>query len=216
MPHLGRLGAHRFAHPVTANERPKVARRRGWIGFGLKGRQLRASLKAAVIAACVSLPIPVVQTESAAALKAEFLLKFAKFTDWPSSALSRTTPLSICVAGAPEVAEALAVRVGEKVRGRPLSVREVISGASMPPCHMLYVAADHHVEDGALRAVFAQPAVLSISDVRHFAHSGGIVELSVENDRMQFAVNVDAARRAGLQVSSRLLNLATIVRDARW
>jgi hypothetical protein len=121
------------------------------------------------------------------------------------------------VAGDPEVAEALGVIGDEKiVAGRPLAVRVVLSGASMPPCHILYVAAHGHVEDGARRAVMAQPAVLSISDEKHFTRTGGIVELTLDNERMHFAVNVDAARRAGLQISSRLLNLATIVRDTRW
>jgi hypothetical protein len=123
---------------------------------------------------------PTAGAESEAALKAEFLLKFAKFTDWPSSALSGDTPLAICVAGDPEVAEALGVIGDER------------------------------------RAVMAQPAVLSISDEKHFTRTGGIVELTLDNERMHSAVNADAARRAGLQISSRLLNLATIVRDTRW
>ena len=187
MPLRGPLATHKLAHAITA------------------------------VAIVVSPLIPTAGAESEAALKAEFLLKFARFTDWPSSALSRGTPLAICVAGDPEVAEALGVLGGEKiVAGRPLAVRVVLSGASMPRCHILYVAAHGHIEDGARRVVIAQPAVLSISDEKYFTRTGGIVELTLDNERMHFAVNVDAARRAGLQISSRLLNLATIVRDTRW
>jgi hypothetical protein len=42
---------------------------------------------------------------------------------------------------------------------------------------------------------------------------GGVAQLVLENGRMRFVVNVDAARRANLKISSKLLNLARIVKD---
>jgi hypothetical protein len=180
-------------------------------------RLLGRGVAAVLAAAYLTLPVAAAQTDREPALKAEFLLNFARFTDWPAEVLPGLAPLSICVAGDSAVADALAALVDDKtLAGRPLVVRMVISAASMPPCHILYVAAHRDAEDGALRAAFTQPAVLSISDEKFFARAGGIVELSVDDNKMQFAVNVDAVRRAGLHVSSRLLDLATIVRDVRW
>ena len=55
--------------------------------------------------------------------------------------------------------------------------------------------------------------VLTVSDGKGFSQAGGIIELYVEGGRMRFAINVDAAERSGLRLSSRLLGLAKVVRD---
>jgi hypothetical protein len=57
--------------------------------------------------------------------------------------------------------------------------------------------------------------VLTVSDAARFAETGGMVELFVEGDRMRFAVNVDALQRARVRLSSRMLGLAKIVKDAK-
>jgi len=40
-----------------------------------------------------------------------------------------------------------------------------------------------------------------------------VAQLILENNRMRFAINLAAAQRARLQLSSKLLSLATIVKD---
>ncbi len=57
--------------------------------------------------------------------------------------------------------------------------------------------------------------MLTVSDATRFADTGGMVELFVEGGRMRFAVNVDALQRARIQLSSRVLALAKIVRDPK-
>jgi hypothetical protein len=57
--------------------------------------------------------------------------------------------------------------------------------------------------------------VFTVSDADKFAQSGGVAQLIVENDRMRFAINRDAAQRARLLLSSKLLTLATLVKDDR-
>ena len=55
--------------------------------------------------------------------------------------------------------------------------------------------------------------VFSVSDRDNFAESGGVAQLILENNRMRFVINLAAAQRARLQLSSKLLSLATIVKD---
>ena len=57
--------------------------------------------------------------------------------------------------------------------------------------------------------------VLTVGDGKGFSHAGGIIELFVEGGKMRFAINMDAAERAGLHLSSRLLGLAKVVRDGQ-
>ena len=53
--------------------------------------------------------------------------------------------------------------------------------------------------------------VLIIGDSPEFARSGGIIGLENVENRVRFRVNLDAAQRSGLRLSSRILDLATSV-----
>ena len=57
--------------------------------------------------------------------------------------------------------------------------------------------------------------VLSIGDMEGFAEQGGIIGLTKVDGKVRFAINVDAAQRAGLTISSKLLKLASIVHNTR-
>lgn len=54
-------------------------------------------------------------------------------------------------------------------------------------------------------------AVLTVSETHDFIHRGGIIELFPEGNRLRFKISVQNARRAGLKISSSLLQLASSV-----
>jgi hypothetical protein len=49
--------------------------------------------------------------------------------------------------------------------------------------------------------------------MEQFATRGGMVNFIIEDNRVQFEINIDAAERAGLKISSRALKLARVVRS---
>jgi hypothetical protein len=55
--------------------------------------------------------------------------------------------------------------------------------------------------------------ILTISDGEDFARLGGIAHIFVETGKMRFALNLELAKRSRLQLSSKLLALATRVYD---
>jgi hypothetical protein len=55
--------------------------------------------------------------------------------------------------------------------------------------------------------------VLTVSDARGFAQAGGMIELYEDNGRMRFAINIDTLQKSGVKLSSRLLDLARIVKN---
>jgi hypothetical protein len=85
--------------------------------------------------------------------------------------------------------------------------------ATWPICNLLFVADDQVRRTSAGLAALKRLPVLTVSDSRGFATSGGVIELYVEAGRMRFAINTDAADETGLRLSSRLLGLAKIVRN---
>ena len=56
------------------------------------------------------------------------------------------------------------------------------------------------------------PRVLTIGESPDFLREGGIINLLLVGRRVRFEVNPDAAARAGLRLSSQLLQLAVAVR----
>jgi hypothetical protein len=177
----------------------------------------RAGVAAALAIACTMLTAETAgaQTASAPALKAVYLFNFAKFTEWPADVLGPGASLIFCVAGDPRVTRSLEEAIGGRnIDGHPLTARTVDAEGPMESCHLLYVA-----DPGAKRIdqlmdrVKGKP-VLTISESDTFAQRGGIANLFVEDGRMRFAVNVQSLQRSKLRLSSRLLDLATIVKDA--
>ena len=146
------------------------------------------------------------------ALTAALLYNFAKFTKWP--ALSPGAAIVFCVVGDNAIAAALVETVGaQKIGGHKLEVWRPQDSAAWRTCHVLFIAdAETRRSAGGLGGIKTLP-VLTVSDGRGFCEAAGIVELYVEDGRMHFAINVDAADQSGLRLSSRLLGLAKVIRN---
>jgi hypothetical protein len=154
------------------------------------------------------------QTVTAPALKAAFLYNFAKFATWPVGHLPPGQNLALCVLDDAAVAEALQSTIkGQSVDGHSLAVQVVRKGSPVHWCHVLYVG-DLPAKDLAQLSQYAADAgVFTVGSHHNFAEQGGIAQLVLDNDRMRFAINVTAAQRARVTLSSRMLSLATIIKD---
>jgi hypothetical protein len=149
-------------------------------------------------------------------LKAAFVFNFAKFVDWPPSAFANpTAPFSVCVLGPDPFGGALddALR-GKVIAEHPASVARVKHVADVTGCQILFIASsESHLLPEVLSKIRGQ-RVLVIGETDDFASSGGVIQFTLEENRVRFFINTDAADRAGLKISSKLLALAKIVRDA--
>jgi hypothetical protein len=56
--------------------------------------------------------------------------------------------------------------------------------------------------------------VLLVGEFPGFAGAGGAFQFVIEDNRVRFLINTDAAQRAGLRLSSKLLSVATVVHDS--
>jgi hypothetical protein len=155
------------------------------------------------------------QTATAAALTSAFLFNFAKFTEWPSDALAPGQRIALCVVGDNAVADALELTIkGHAIENHELTVQLLQADASdLRSCHLLYMSGfDGKRTRQLLESVKAAP-VFTASDADQFAELGGVAQLILENGRMRFAINVAAAQRARLQLSSKLLSIAHLTKD---
>ena len=165
------------------------------------------------VAMCAPAPAAA-QTATAPVLTAAFLFSFAKFTEWPREVLAPGQDLSLCVVGDAAVRDALEQTIeGHAINGHQLTVRMLKPDGAAASCNLLYVSASEVPKAEALLAGAKQASIFTVSDRERFAETGGIVELVRENDRMRFTVNLTAARRVRLTLSSRLLTLAKVIQE---
>ncbi|MEO8098728.1 MAG: YfiR family protein [Acidobacteriota bacterium] len=142
-------------------------------------------------------------------VKAAFLLNFVKFVEWPDSVReAKATPFSICIVGSDPFREALdGLLQGETVAGRPVIVERVRRWQSS--CQVVFVGASELDVPQALGGV--QPGVLTVGEETRFLREGGMIALVVDNHRVRFDVNLRAANKASVRISSRLLAVARAV-----
>ena len=56
--------------------------------------------------------------------------------------------------------------------------------------------------------------ILTVGEMDHFAENGGAIGFCTEDNKIRFEVNLDAAGKAGLKISAKLLALAKTVLGA--
>jgi len=189
---------------------PRLQARRVWF------RAPRRGVAAALAALLLTGASAGAQGVSGPALRAAFLFNFPKFSAWPSDALAPGQRLAMCVVGDAAVADALGETIkGHAIEGHELTVTVLTTDESAAACHLLYVSASEIKRSATLMLSVKSASVFTVSDADGFAESGGVAQLIVEDKRIRFSINIAAALRRRLTISSRLLSLATIVKDSR-
>jgi hypothetical protein len=156
-------------------------------------------------------PVEADPTVAPPTLKAAFLYNFAKFAEWPADAPSGA--LTLCVLGDAAVADALeATTKGHAIGSRDIVVSRVKSGG-LHGCHLLYVSGADAKRSAQILDELKGAAVFTVGDRDQFPEAGGIAGFFVDGAKLRFAINVDAAQRARLRISSRLLSLAKLVKE---
>jgi hypothetical protein len=149
-------------------------------------------------------------------VKAAYVYNFVKYVEWPAGAFATAqSPVVLCVAAGDGLRGALAAIDGKQAQGRALQLRRAVRPDEFRSCHVLFVPESEEREAGELLRRAGSLPVLTVGEHDGFAAAGGVIGFVVRDDRVQFEINPDAAARADLKVSSRLLQLATIVRDGR-
>jgi hypothetical protein len=143
-------------------------------------------------------------------VEAAYLYNFGKFVRWPATAAQG--PLVLCVAGQDSVNQILGRLVaGEQIEGRPLQVKLLERIDEAGSCSILYVgSAERPGVDAYLGATAGKP-VLTVGEAPDFLARGGIIQFILTGNHVRFSVNLDAAHRNSLQLSSELLKVAVSV-----
>jgi hypothetical protein len=150
------------------------------------------------------------------AVKAAFLYNFAKFIEWPAGSFSsEQSPLVICIAGQDPFNSRLDAFSSKTVSGRKITVRRLSQMEDHDACHILFISRSEKGQIQTIINSIKNRNILTVSDMTSFSRAGGIISLYMEEDRMRFEINLSAAERTGLRISSNLLALARIFRESK-
>ena len=147
-------------------------------------------------------------------VKAAFLYNFAKFIEWPDSAFSNeNSPIIICVLGYDPFGEALDVMREKTIGRRNILIKRVMDIEDLEECHILFISSSERRNLSQILRIVRNKSVLTVGDTKGFAYSGVIINIASEENRLGFEINVDAAQRAHLKLSSKILKLGKIVKE---
>lgn len=147
-------------------------------------------------------------------VKAAFLYNFTKYVEWPKESFAGPDdPIVIGILGGNPFGEELENIVkGRTVNGRPVVVVNVRTVAELKRVSVLFVPAGQEVLlNGALKN-FDDATVLTVGETERFAALGGAIVFKNVDDKVRFSINIAAAERARLKISSQLQKLALVVR----
>lgn len=147
-------------------------------------------------------------------LKAAMLYHLIQFVDWPSAAYpDPQAPHLLCVLGSDPFGNSLTSLASKQtLNDRPVQVRHVQNDPSVRACQVLYISSSERNHLGQILLNLQSANVLTVGEMSQFAARGGMVQFALQDKKVHFDINLDAASHSGLKISSRLLALAHIVK----
>ena len=145
---------------------------------------------------------------------AAYIYRFITYVEWPVSAFaSPDAPIVIGVVNADDIVSELEPIVqGRTAQGRRLQVRRLAPGDALTGINVLFVGGDGAQRVSQAAKLLTGRPVLTITGVERGMDHGSMINFVHVDGRVRFEVNVVAAEKSGLRLSSRLLTVATRIK----
>jgi YfiR/HmsC-like len=141
-------------------------------------------------------------------LKAEYIYRFAQYTEWPAEV---GDTINLCVHGTNPFGAELALLQGKAVENRTIAVMGNVQDSALGSCQIVFVASASAFDvSHVLEQVKGRP-VLVVADAPGAARFGVTLNMVMVNSHIAFEANTRAAQAGRINLSSRLLRLATEV-----
>jgi hypothetical protein len=147
-------------------------------------------------------------------VKLAFLYNFAQFVSWPPETFSdANAPLNLCVLGTDPFAGELAQSLtGRTAKGHPIQIRKLKAADDPKSCNVLFVRESEKAAARTILHTLKGCPTLTVGEAKGFIDMGGEINLILEDSKLHFEINMDAATESRLRISSKLLALAKIVK----
>jgi hypothetical protein len=147
-------------------------------------------------------------------VKALFLFNFAKYVDWPAAAFTNAAvPITIGVIGTDPFGDYLQNAVaGKAINGRPFVIQHLAADVDLSGCQILFISDSEASRMGGILDKAGALPILTVGEDEEFAQKNGIINFVLKDGKVRLEINLTAARKAGLTMSSKLLAVADVVK----
>jgi hypothetical protein len=150
------------------------------------------------------------QTTDEYRVEAAFIFHFAQLVNWPPDAQNGAgNSLFLCTLGDDPFQGSLEASVAGKVVGsRMIRIRHLGEPQDMQACQIVFIGKAQSKRIPILITTLHNAPVLTIGESPGFLDAGGMIRFLLEENKVRFEINLNAAESAKLKIGSRLLILA--------
>ena len=150
--------------------------------------------------------------ESEYKFKALYLYNFLQFIEWPSSSFpDSSSPIVIGIYGHDPFGTLIDQTFqDEQLKGRKLVIHRIQSIDEGLKCHLIFFPRTEREKTSEAIKNFQHSSILTVGEDDGFMGIGGGINFYLENKKLRFEINIDVVRKANLQVSAKLLQLAKV------
>ncbi len=141
-------------------------------------------------------------------LKAAFLYIFIAFTQWPDG-INQT--LKICVYGEDYFGQEIDKLQTKSVHGSSIKILRLASLEGSKECQVLFISKSAISTLPDILTSIQGKNILTIADSPVAASEGVIINMILSQNKINFEINLQSARSVKLNISSKLLQLASKV-----
>ena len=143
-------------------------------------------------------------------VKSVLALNLARYSEWPPEIFkSDSSTINLCILGSEIVQQAFALINSKSIGNKTLSVRNINDSKQLENCQLLFTGADAVIAPQLYAESYRQHT-LTIGEAEDFLKKGGMIYMEMTDAKINLHVNLSAVQKAEVQISSRVLKLATI------
>lgn len=141
-------------------------------------------------------------------VKAAFIYNFIAFTHWPDNA-SQT--INLCVYGEDYFGKEIDKLESRSINKRHIKVTRIDDVEKLKACQVIFFSKSVSSHLSSLLSELQNEPILMLADSPNATAQGIAINMSLINEKIVFEINLARVRRSGLDISSKLLQLAVKV-----
>ncbi len=174
-------------------------------------------LKLLYIISIFILPEPsllIARTPTEYQVKSALIFNFIKFVELDQSKYKNNS-ITLCSYKGNKINDEVIKLTGLNISGLKIEYNEIEDDENIDNCSILIV---DKRDDASLKILLEkayEKKILTISDNDDFGEKGVVFNMYLQDERVRFEINIEASKRSGVKISSRLLSIAKIVKNIK-
>lgn len=145
-------------------------------------------------------------------IQTAYIYNFAKFIKWPNN-VDKSDSFNVCIYGDADFEGKLDKLSQKSLGNKKIFVLRVNTKEEIQNCQMLILPSVGDSKLAELIAWAKKHHIVTISDTKGYASQGVMINFYLENKKVRFEINHQKAKNAKINISSKLLRVAKVVKS---